>query len=150
MRNIFHNMRGENDNTIDSQAGQQISEADSFERVQSGCRFVHNQHFRGPEKDLCQANPSDHPAGEIPHGHVSNMREIHHVQGTVDCFSPLFFLFHSLQKRDVIQVLAGCQGTVDAELLREVSDLLTGVFQLPGEIIAQHGNIAPCGLIDSG
>ena len=62
--NVPYNVGGQNHNLIFGDFRQQISESDTFLRIQPGGRFVNNQHLRVIEQRLGNSKPAFHAAGK--------------------------------------------------------------------------------------
>ena len=115
-------MRGEDHDTVFTQLYQQVTETDTFTRVETGCWLIHHQNTGKMKQDEGYTDTLFHTAGERTDLVVFPFVHMNCFQHIFQTFFPQLIIGKPFQDRLIIEKLPGRHILVSSELLRKEAD----------------------------
>jgi hypothetical protein len=130
-------VRGEDDDHVLADLGEQVVEADALTGIESCGRLVDDDQSRIAEQCLGDAEALAHAARECAEVLFAYVVEIRAAEQCRDGIFPLTAIVNSFEDREVIEQRFRGNARIDAELLRQVTEHAPDVV-----LLAKHVDVA--------
>ena len=116
--NILYNVGRENHDPVSGQFYEQVSETDSFPRVQTGCRLVHHEYSGQVQQGLCDTDTLFHTTRKTSDLLVLVLVHMHGGKYFGNPVVTYLFIIYSFQQGLVLQKFPCREVLVCSEFLR--------------------------------
>ena len=134
LAHVLDDVRGEKDDAVLAELGEQVEEPHALGRVEAGRRLVHDHQLRVAEEGDGDAEALLHAARVAAELLLAHLPQVHLPEERVHHVLPLALPPDPLEQREVVEQLLRPHVRIDAELLRQVAQRPADVVLLPHDV----------------